>query len=111
CKARCKWFVRNIFETLDGCNERCNSEAMSTATKTYERLQFTLADRMGKALQAADISNQQMADYLGVSRTSVSNWTNGRIAPNTQTMRLWALRTGAPLEWLRTGILPTGPNN
>jgi transcriptional regulator with XRE-family HTH domain len=58
------------------------------------------ADRMRKALRHADIGVQEMADYLGVSRTSASNWINGRIAPGPQTLRLWALRTGVSLEWL-----------
>jgi transcriptional regulator with XRE-family HTH domain len=44
-----------------------------------------------------------MAAYLDVSRTSVSNWINGRIEPSTQTLRLWALRCGIDYEWLTTG--------
>lgn len=44
-----------------------------------------------------------MATYLDVSRTSVSNWINGRVDPSTQTLRLWALRCGVPYEWLARG--------
>jgi transcriptional regulator with XRE-family HTH domain len=61
---------------------------------------------MRKALQHSDTGIQEMADYLGVSRNSASNWINDRITPKTQTMRLWALRTGVPLEWLLTGETP-----
>lgn len=53
-----------------------------------------------------------MAAYLDVSRNSVGAWINGRTPPSSQTIRLWALRTGVPYEWLKTGIdpHPEGPD-
>ncbi|WP_432794425.1 helix-turn-helix domain-containing protein [Rhodococcus ruber] len=48
-----------------------------------------------------------MAEYLGVARNTVSTWINGRIEPSTQTLRLWALRTGVPFIWLQTGTAPS----
>ena len=66
---------------------------------------WDLADRMRKALRVADVAVIDMADYLGVTRGTVSTWINGRIAPSRQTLRLWALRTGVPFEWLETGQL------
>lgn len=62
--------------------------------------QWDLADRMRKALREADVGVQEMADYLGVARNTVSNWINGRIEPRHQTLLLWAMRTGVSLEWL-----------
>lgn len=47
-----------------------------------------------------------MADYLGVARNTVSTWINGKIVPSVQTLRLWALRTGVPFEWLQNGTVP-----
>jgi len=61
---------------------------------------WDLADRMRKSLRHADIGVQEMADYLGVARNTVSTWINGRIEPSTQTLRLWALRTGVDYPWL-----------
>ena len=46
-----------------------------------------------------------MAEYLGVSRSTISNWINGRVVPSRQSLRLWALRTGAPFMWLETGYV------
>jgi DNA-binding XRE family transcriptional regulator len=66
--------------------------------------EWDLADRMKKALRHSGVGAQEMADYLGVSRQSVGNWINGRVTPSTQTLRLWALRCGVPLEWLRPGL-------
>ena len=65
--------------------------------------QWDLADRMRKALRHAGVGVQEMAEYLGVGRNTVSTWINGRIRPSTQTLRLWALRCGIPLEWLTSG--------
>lgn len=65
---------------------------------------------MSKALRVSGLKVQDMAEYLGVSRGSVGNWINGRITPSTQTLRLWALRTGAPYDWLVTGEQKNPPH-
>ncbi len=77
-----------------------------SATSAYE---FDKADRLRRALRVAGVSSNEMADYLGVSRTSVSNWINGHVEPKTQTTRLWALRTGVAFTWLETGQAPAEP--
>ena len=69
--------------------------------------EWDTADRMRKSLRAADIGVQEIADYLGVSRNTVSTWINGRIQPSTQTLRLWALRCGVDYTWL-SGTAPEG---
>ena len=40
----------------------------------------------------------------------VQEMANDRVTPSKQTMRLWALRTGVPFEWLKTGKAPTSPS-
>jgi transcriptional regulator with XRE-family HTH domain len=79
---------------------------MSMQTSVGVVPEFDRADRMRKALRVSGISVQEIADYLGVARNTVSTWINGRIDPSTQTVRLWALRTGVPYEWLQTGEIP-----
>jgi transcriptional regulator with XRE-family HTH domain len=71
--------------------------------------EWDVADRLRKALRVAGIGVAEMADYLGVSRTSVSNWINGRVQPSVQTLRLWALRCGVPYPWLLAGELAADP--
>jgi len=66
---------------------------------------WDIADRLRKSLREADIGVQEMANYLQVARNTVSTWINGRIEPSAQTVRLWALRTGVPFEWLCHGDL------
>lgn len=69
---------------------------------------WDLGDRMRKSLRHAGIETQEMADYLGVSRTSVSNWLNGHNRPSKPAIRLWALRTGVPFAWLSDGLSAPG---
>ena len=81
---------------------------MSIAPISHELLRFSQGDRLRKSLQLADISSQEMADYLEVSRNTVSRWINDEREPNRSFIRLWAMRTGVPLEWIETGHVPSG---
>jgi transcriptional regulator with XRE-family HTH domain len=73
--------------------------------------QFHLGDRLRKALDHSSTSVQAMADELGVSRTTVSNYMALRTSPNRATLRVWALRCGVPFDWLAHGIEhPNGPD-
>ena len=65
--------------------------------------EFELEDRMRVSMRRAGVGVSAMADYFGVRRETIGTWINGRIRPGTQSLRLWALRTGVPYEWLRTG--------
>ena len=76
------------------------TEALATDGTVPE---WDLGDRMRKALRKSGTRTQEIADYLGVSRASVSNWIGGRISPDTRTLRLWAMRTDVSYEWL-TGL-------
>lgn len=82
---------------------------MSISTDGAVIPEWDLADRLAKALRIAGLTASGMADYLEVHRNTVSAWINGRTPPSAQTVRLWALRTGVPHEWLRTGyVSPSG---
>ncbi|WP_179549096.1 helix-turn-helix domain-containing protein [Herbiconiux flava] len=77
-------------------DERRDTEAVSWD-------EWDMADRMKRALRLTGISVQQMATDLGVERGTVGSWINGRIVPRKATVMAFALRTGAPFEWLWTG--------
>jgi len=44
-----------------------------------------------------------MATELGVARNTVGNYLAGRSRPSKSVLRVWALRTGVPFEWLQSG--------
>lgn len=74
--------------------------------------EWTLGDRMRRSLDEVrpPLSVAGMAEYLGVTRGTVSTWLNGRIRPGTTTLRAWALRTGCDFRWLETGLrAPVAP--
>lgn len=71
-----------------------------------DALEWDVADRLRKSLRASGVGVQVMADYLGMSRNSISNWINGRAVPDHRTLMLWAMRTGVPLPWLEHGETP-----
>ena len=79
---------------------------MSVEREMSARLEFDLADRMRRALRISGVTVQDVADYLGVARNTVSTWINGHIVPSKQTLRLWAMKTGVPFAWLETGTAP-----
>ncbi|MEX3644501.1 helix-turn-helix domain-containing protein, partial [Mycolicibacterium porcinum] len=78
---------------------------MSTSTEGLHVPTWDLADRLRKSLREANLGVQEMADYLDVSRNTISAWINGRTPPSVQSIRLWALRTGVPYQWLKDGIV------
>lgn len=64
------------------------------------------ADRIRKAMRDAGLGVQELADALEVSRTSVSNWINGRTSPRDRDIRAIARMTAVPPVWLRNGESP-----
>lgn len=65
----------------------------------------TMGWRLQRSLAFADVSVEQMAAELGVSRSTVSRWLNDRGTPSLGYLKVWALRCGVPLDWLRHGNL------
>lgn len=74
--------------------------------------QWTLGDRMAKARRSAGIGSQNMADYLDMTRQTITNYETDRTRPPRSVLIAWALSTGVPFEWLDTGQeSPDGPGD
>ena len=67
--------------------------------------EWTLPWRLQRSLAHADMTVEDMAEELGVSRQTISRWLNERSDPRISYLKLWALRTGVPLGWLLSGGL------
>ena len=65
--------------------------------------EWTVGDRLWKSRTVAGLTQTEMAEYLGMSRVSLSRYETGHNRPPLTVMRLWAMRCGVPLEWLRYG--------
>ena len=62
--------------------------------------------RLQMALGHARMSVEQMAQELGVSRSTISRWLNDRSRPSRGYLRLWSALTGVDLAWLAGGEPP-----
>lgn len=69
-----------------------------TATNTPE---FTLGDRLRKAREWAGLTQQELADEMGVSRKTIVNYEHGATRASKLVLRAWSLTTKVPIEWLR----------
>jgi transcriptional regulator with XRE-family HTH domain len=69
--------------------------------------EVTLGWRLKMSL--GELSAQEMADQLGVSRQTLSRWMADKGAPPKRAyLAQWAFKTDVPLVWLETGIAPSG---
>lgn len=76
------------------------------AVEAPDELQQSLGDRLSKSLKYANMSHQEMAEFLEVHRNSVGAWCTDRNRVMPAILRLWSQRVGLPLEWLREGTWP-----
>ncbi len=52
----------------------------------------------------AKLKQQDLADKLGVSRSTVGNWESGKTSPTSVQLQKISLLTGVPMDFI---ILPT----
>lgn len=88
----------------------CKTLCMTTSIRGLPVPRWDIADRLRKSLREADIAVKEMADYLGVSRNTVSAWINGRVPINPEALPKWAELTGLPQRWIEHGDGP-GPTS
>ena len=75
----------------------------NTVQETGSVPKSTLADRLRKAREHAGLEQAELAERMGVGRNTVSNYERASHAPREIVLRAWAMATGVPVEWLRTG--------
>jgi DNA-binding XRE family transcriptional regulator len=71
-----------------------------TSTATGVIPTWTVPDKIRKAREHAGLSQQELADRLSVTRTSVVNWERGHTRPLRLILRLLAAETGVDEQWL-----------
>ncbi|MGW9567156.1 helix-turn-helix domain-containing protein [Prescottella equi] len=70
--------------------------------------EFVLSDRCQKAREYAGLDQGELADRLGVARSTVARVEQGKTVRVKRPLLLaWALATGVNLQWLETGEVPS----
>lgn len=92
-------FAQDLVHTLWMCNAHCMSEQRTE----LHIPEWTLGERLEKSLKDAGLTPDDMALEMDVHRNTVGNWISGRTAIKKPALRIWAMRCGVPLEWLRSG--------
>ena len=64
---------------------------------------WTLADRLRKAREDANLTQQELAELTGISHTSIKNYEGGKRTPRVLYLRAWSEATGVPACWLDSG--------
>jgi transcriptional regulator with XRE-family HTH domain len=67
---------------------------------------WTIGDLLRKAREHAGLEQMELAEELGISRATVSNYERGHVRPRKAVVMAWAMRTGVPVAWLQTGGNP-----
>jgi transcriptional regulator with XRE-family HTH domain len=65
--------------------------------------EWTLGDRMRKALEVSGTPVGEIAEYLEVNRATVGRWLHDKSPVKKSTLIIWAATTGVDLGWLETG--------
>ncbi|WP_371512215.1 helix-turn-helix domain-containing protein [Microbacterium paraoxydans] len=68
--------------------------------------EWTIADRLRKARESAGYEQREFAAMTSMARGTISAAENGHRVPSKANIRLWALATGVPFEWLLNGEEP-----
>lgn len=86
-----------------------NLENLSDEFWSDWRRQFTVASMPARMKRCLEVSGRQMTDVakiLGVSRTTISNWLNGRTQPRRGQIERWAQFFSVPASWITSNDWP-----
>ena len=67
---------------------------------------WTIADRVRKAREFAGLKQLELAESVGMARTSLARIEQGKSTPRRTTLIAISFATGVSLEWLENGETP-----
>lgn len=77
---------------------------MTSAYESGRVPEIAVRHRLRIAREFAELEQEQLAERIGLSRSTVSNAENGKGAPRRTTINAWALACGVPASWIKTGF-------
>jgi transcriptional regulator with XRE-family HTH domain len=72
--------------------------------------QIEVRHRLRIAREYAGLEQEELAERMGVTRSTVSNAENGHGSPRRTTINAWALACGVPASWIASGKAPEPPH-
>lgn len=84
---------------------------MTTGLQTTGTVpEWTRGDRLRKAREVAGYNQTELAQIIGVARTTVAGAEQHTREPRRPVLVAWSLACGVPLQWVETGETPP-PND
>ena len=62
-----------------------------------------LRHRLRIAREFAGLEQEELAQKMGVSRNTITNYEKGKVAPRKIVLNAWAWHCGVSLDWINTG--------
>jgi hypothetical protein len=81
-------------------------KTIATFRPMPDELRESLAERLRRSLKYAEMSHNEMAEYLEIHRNTLGGYCTGKTQMRSVMLRDWARRVDLPIEWLRDGIWP-----
>ena len=73
---------------------------------------ITLPTRLRLAREWRNLDQQQIADELGISRATISNYETGKTEPGKMALNAWAVVADVDVDWLKSGAeAPNDPDD
>ena len=77
---------------------------MTSAYEHGEVPPIEVRHRLRIARERAGLDQDQLAERMAVTRSTISNAEQGKGSPRRSTVNAWALATGVKASWLNTGV-------
>ena len=68
--------------------------------------QWSVADRVRKARETSGLKQAELAESIGMARTSLARIEQGKVEPRRTSLIAIAFATRVPLEWIEHGKTP-----
>ena len=74
-------------------------------TLTPAATETTLGRKLRASRILAGMDQGQIAEAIGVARTTVSGWETDKFEPTASSLFAWARETNQPLDWFAEGLV------